>query len=261
MTHQTKVALVTGASQGVGRGIALGLAENGWDVGVNYHRNQAGAEATAGAIRAKGRQAWLLPADVGDSEQVQAMFEQLDRQAGRLDLLVNNAGVQTWASLLELREEDWDRTIRTNLKGTFLCTQQAARRMQATGGGRIINIGSGANKAPFPNLSDYCASKGGIETLTVVAAVELGRYGITVNCVAPGTIEIERTRLEDPDYAGTWAALTPLARIGQVEDVADAVVFLAGPRAGFITGQTLYVDGGLWSQIPWAYRGSTTPGT
>lgn len=254
MAQQTKVALVTGASQGVGRGIALGLAENGWDVGVNYHRNQAGAEDTAEVIRAKGRQAWLLPADVGDSQQVQAMFEQFDRQAGQLNLLVNNAGVQTWAPLLELREEDWDRTIRTNLKGTFLCTQQAARRMQTAGGGRIVNIGSGANKAPFPNLGDYCASKGGIETLTVVAAVELGQYSITVNCVAPGTIEIERTRLEDPDYAGTWAALTPLGRIGYVEDVANAVVFLAGPGADFITGQTLYVDGGLWSQIPWAYR-------
>lgn len=254
MAQQAKVALVTGASQGVGRGIALGLAENGWDVGVNYHRNQVGAEETAAAIRAKGRQAWLLPADVGDSQQVQAMFEQFDRQAGPLKLLVNNAGVQTWAPLLELREEDWDRTIRTNLKGTFLCTQQAARRMQTTGGGRIINIGSGANKAPFPNLGDYCASKGGIETLTVVAAVELGQYGITVNCVAPGCIEIERTRLEDPDYAGTWAPLTPLGRVGYVEDVANAVAFLAGPGADFITGQTLYVDGGLWSQIPWAYR-------
>jgi NAD(P)-dependent dehydrogenase (short-subunit alcohol dehydrogenase family) len=254
MTQQQKVALVTGAGQGVGRGIALGLAENDWDVGVNDHLNQAGAEDTAEAIRAKGRQAWLLPADVGDSQQVQAMFEQLDRQAGRLELLVNNAGVQTWASLLELREEDWDRTIRTNLKGTFLCTQQAARRMQAAGGGRIINIGSGANKAPFPNLGDYCASKGGIENLTRVAAVELGPYGITVNCVAPGCIEIERTRLEDPDYAGAWALLTPMRRIGYVEDVANAIVFLAGARADFITGQTLYVDGGMWSQVPWAYQ-------
>jgi NAD(P)-dependent dehydrogenase (short-subunit alcohol dehydrogenase family) len=254
MAQQTKIALVTGASQGVGRGIALGLAENDWDVGINYHSNQAGAEDTAEAIRARGRQAWLLPADVGDSRQVQAIFEQLDRQAGRLELLVNNAGVQTWASLLELREEDWDRTIRTNLKGTFLCTQQAARRMQAAGGGRIINIGSGANKAPFPNLGDYCASKGGIENLTKVAAVELGPYGITVNCVAPGCIEIERTRLEDPNYAGVWAPLTPVRRVGYVEDVANAVVFLAGPKADFITGQTLYVDGGLWSQIPWAYQ-------
>jgi NAD(P)-dependent dehydrogenase (short-subunit alcohol dehydrogenase family) len=200
-----------------------------------------------------GQQAWLLPADVGYSDQVEAMFKSFIELAGRIDLLVNNAGVQTWTPLIDLEESDWDRTIRTNLKGTFLCTQRAARLMKGTGG-RIVNIGSGANKAPFPNLSDYCASKGGIETFTTVAAVELGRYGITVNCVAPGTIEIERTALEDPDYAGEWGSRTPMGRIGHVEDVADAVVFFAGDKAGFITGQTLYVDGGLWSQVPWIYK-------
>jgi 3-oxoacyl-[acyl-carrier protein] reductase len=126
--------------------------------------------------------------------------------------------------------------------------------MQGAGaGGSIVNIGSGANKAPLPNLGDYCASKGGIESLTRVAAVELGPLGIRVNCVAPGTIEIERTRQEAPDYANTWAPLTPLRRIGQVSDVADAVVFLASPAARHITAQTLYVDGGLWSQVPWPY--------
>jgi len=254
MSQSTKVALVTGASQGVGRGIALGLARAGWDVGINYHRNQPGAEAVAALVQEAGQRSWLLRADVGDARQVAAMFEQLVAQAGRLDLLVNNAGRQTWMPLLELSTEDWERTIRTNLTGTFLCTQQAARLMKEAGHGRIVNIGSGANKAPFPCLSDYCASKGGIQTFTVVAAVELGRYGITVNCVAPGTIEIERTRLEDPDYAGAWGSLTPMGRIGHVEDVADAVVFLASEQARFITAQTLYVDGGLWSQVPWAYR-------
>lgn len=182
------------------------------------------------------------------------MFEKFLDSAGRIDLLVNNAGVQTWSPLLSLPEADWDRTIRTNLKGTFLCTQQAALRMKECDGGVVINIGSGANKAPFPNLVDYCASKGGIETLTVVAAVELGPLGIRVNCVAPGCIEIERTRLEDPDYAGTWGSLTPLRRVGRVEDVAEAVVFLASDAGSFVTGQTLYVDGGLWSQIPWPYE-------
>jgi NAD(P)-dependent dehydrogenase (short-subunit alcohol dehydrogenase family) len=252
MSQQFKNALVTGASKGVGRGIALGLVKDGWNVGVNYFQDQPGAESTAESIRSLGRQAWVLQADVGYSDQVQAMFKQFIEQAGRIDLLVNNAGVQTWESILKLREEDWDRTIRTNLKGAFLCTQQAARLMKETGG-RIVNIGSGANKAPFPMLSDYCASKGGIETFTTVAAIELGRYGITVNCVAPGTIEIERTKLEDPDYAGEWGSRTPMGRIGDVEDVADAVVFFAGEKAGFITGETLYVDGGLWSQVPWIY--------
>lgn len=251
------VALVTGASKGVGRGIALGLAAAGWDIVVNYHRDEAGAAETGDQIRARGRTCWTMQADVGDGDQMRAMFAKIREQVGRLDLAVNNAGVQTWSPLISLSEEDWDRTIRTNLKGCFLGTQQAALIMRDSGhGGSIINIGSGANKVPFPSLSDYCASKGGIESFTRVAAVELGPLGIRVNCVAPGTIEIERTRKESPDYANTWAPLTPLRRIGEVSDVAEAVVFLAGDGARFITGQTLYVDGGLWSQIPWPYRTS-----
>jgi NAD(P)-dependent dehydrogenase (short-subunit alcohol dehydrogenase family) len=254
-----KTALVTGAGGGLGRGIALGLAEDGWDVAVNDLPGVASAEETATAVRALGRRAWVVAADVGDGRQVRAMFERLDEQANGLDLLVNNAGVQTWAPLIDLREEDWDRTIRTNLKGTFLCTQQAARRMKGRGG-VIINIGSGANQAPFPNLSDYCASRGGIEMFTKVAAVELGADRIRVNCVAPGCIEIERTRREDPQYAEKWGALTPLRRIGTPADVARVVAFLASDRAAFVTGQTVYVDGGLWSQVPWAYPANSQEG-
>lgn len=244
------VALVTGASKGIGRGIALALAKDGWDVAVNYHRDATGADETAKSIRQMGRRSWVLQADVGVSSQVHRMFDSLLAAAGALHVLVNNAGVQTWSPLLELREADWDRTIATNLKGTFLCMQRAAAAMRDHGGS-IINIGSGATKTPFPNLGDYCASKGGIDNLTAVAAVELGPYGIRVNSVAPGSIEVERTRKEAADYAATWSPLTPLRRIGQVEDVADAVVFLASERARFITGQTLYVDGGLWAQGPW----------
>lgn len=253
MDMTEKRALVTGASRGVGRGIAIGLANAGWEVGINYFQDEAGAQRTAAAIRGAGGTCWTLRADVGDLRQVRTMFGEFGESAGGLELLVNNAGVQTWSPLIYLTEEDWDRTIRTNLKGTFLCTQQAALQMRDHGGGSIVNIGSGANKAPFPNLGDYCASKGGIEQLTAVSAVEFGPLGIRVNCVAPGTIETERTKLEDPDYAGTWGALTPLRRVGQVEDVADAVGFLAGEEARFITGQTLYVDGALWSQVPWPY--------
>jgi len=254
MTSNAKSALVTGASKGVGRGIAIGLAEAGWSVGVNYFKDRDGAEATASSIRDSGGTAWILQADVGDGEQVNGMFDAFLQQAGRLDLLVNNAGVQTWAPLLKLTEEDWQRTIRTNLTGCYLCARQAALRMKETGGGCIINIGSGANKAPFPNLVDYGASKGGIERFTSVTAVELGPHDIRVNCVAPGCIEIERTKKESPDYAGTWAPLTPLRRIGNVKDVANVVVFIASDAAGFVTGQTLYVDGGLCSQVPWPYE-------
>lgn len=252
---ETRTALVTGASKGVGRGIAVGLAEAGWDVVINYNGDRDGAEETAQSVRELGRGSWIVQANVGQSADVQRMFEEVDAMdSGPLQLLVNNAGVQTWCSLLELREEDWDRVINTNLKGTFLCTQQAAHRMIAHGlGGSIINIGSGANKRPFPNLVDYSASKGGINQLTQVAAVELGPQNIRVNCVAPGAIEIERTKLEANDYAGTWGPITPMRRIGKPNDVARACVFLASDEAQFVTGQTLYVDGGLLTQAMWPY--------
>ena len=226
MTEDRNVALVTGASKGVGRGIALGLADAGWDVGVNYNRDAEGAEQTAAGVRERGGTCWVYQADVGDADRVAGMFDAHEASVGRLDLMVNNAGVQTWCSLMELKVADWERTIGTNLTGTFMCTQRAARLMRERGG-CIINIGSGANKAVFPNLVDYSASKGGIDQLTRVAAVELGPLGIRVNCVAPGAIEIERTKLEDPDYAGTWGSLTPMRRVGQVADVAGAVVYLA----------------------------------
>jgi NAD(P)-dependent dehydrogenase (short-subunit alcohol dehydrogenase family) len=245
--------VVTGASKGVGRGIALGLAQVGFDVAVNYRGDPQGAEGTAEKIRAMGRNALTVQADIGFKVEVDRMFDAVLEKLGTPTVLVNNSGVQTWKSLLDLTEEEWDRVLRTNLKGTFLCTQRAARHMAVQRRGRIINIGSGSNKAPFPNLVDYTSSKGGVEMFTRVAAVELGHYGITVNCVAPGMIEIERTKAEAPDYAGTWARLTPLQRIGQVTDVAAAVVFLASPQAEFITARTLYVDGRLLSQILWPY--------
>ena len=251
---EAKAALVTGASKGIGRGISLALAKAGWDVAVNYNRDQLGAEATAEKVRQFGGQCWIYQADVGFGDQVSAMFERLRGDAGRIDLLVNNAGVQTFAPLLDLTEEDFNRTIRTNLKGCFLCSQQAARMMKARGRVCIINIGSGANKVPFPALVDYSASKGGIENLTKVCAVELGPHGIRVNCVAPGAIEIERTKLEAGDYAGTWEPLTPMRRVGQVEDVAAMVVFLASDAAEFTSGQTIYVDGGLFTATQWPYE-------
>ena len=247
-----KTALVTGAGRGIGREIALELARQGADIIVNDVSN---AEATVEEIRHLGRRALAVYADVGSSADVDRMIAQATKELSRIDILVNNAGVQTWSSLLDLAEADWDRVIRTNLKGCFLCTQRAARHMKEQSAGRIINLGSGSNKLAFPRLVDYSASRGGIEMFTKVAAVELAPYGITVNCVAPGAIETERTRQEAADFAATWAKLTPLGRIGTPLDVAHAVAFLASDAAAFITGQTLWVDGGLFSKPAWPYEG------
>jgi NAD(P)-dependent dehydrogenase (short-subunit alcohol dehydrogenase family) len=248
-----KIAVVTGASKGIGRGIALELGAAGFAVVVNYLGDRKGAEETAGKIRDSGAEALVAKADIGVKAEVDRMFDLALKELGTPEVLVNNAGRQTWKPLLDLTEEEWDGTLRTNLKGTFLCTQRAARHMVGLGRGRIINIGSGCNKVPFPNLVDYTSSKGGIEMFTRVAAVELGPHGINVNCVAPGAIEIERTNAEAPDYAATWSPLTPMRRVGYPVDVARAVAFLVSAGADFITGQTLYVDGGVFSQGPWPY--------
>ena len=257
---RTGVAIVTAGGSNLGAAISLGLARDGFDIVVTYLDTLDECQAAIDAIEALGRRVLALKCDAGFKTEVDAAFSAIHAWIGTApDVLVNNAGVQTWASLLDLEEADWDRVIRTNLKGCFLNTQAAARQMVAAGRpGRIINIGSGCNQNPFLNLVDYTASKGGIEMLTKSAAVELGPHGITVNCVAPGSIETERTKLEAPNYARDWSRITPLRRIGTLDDVANAVAFLAGDRASFITGQTLLVDGGVFTQTNWPHEGYTT---
>ena len=253
-TIKHKVALVTGGTGGIGKQIALALAHAGADVAVNYYVEPERAEETVRKLSQAGVNAIAVAGDVGLRADVQRMIDEVVAKLGRLDILVNNAGTQTWTPFLDVRDDEWERVLRTNLTGCFLCTQIAARSMKDHGGGAIVNIGSGCNKVPFPGLVAYTASKGGIEMLTKVAAVELAPHGIRVNCVAPGAIEVERTKLELDDYAGTWGSMTPLRRVGTPDDIASATLFMASPASSFITGQTLLVDGGLFTQPPWPHK-------
>lgn len=244
-------AIVTGANSGIGKAIVSRLAHSGYDVAINFRVDDDSAELLAQDLQKDGVRAISVYGDVGNAKDVDAMFEKILSSFGKIDALVNNAGVQVWKPLLEVEEAEWDRVITTNLKGCYLCTQRAARNMKDRRSGAIVNIGSGCNRVPFPNLSGYTASKGGIEMFTKSAAMELGPYGIRVNCVAPGAIETERTKKEVANFAKSWSQLTPLRRIGTPEDVVAAVEFLLSDRANFITGQTLAVDGGLFAQPRW----------
>lgn len=250
-----KLAIVTGGSIGVGQHLVSAMAHAGYSVAFSYRSSPGPAEKTVDQLTREGHRVLSLRCDVGLKADVDAFYEQAcDWHGDAPDLLVNNAGVQTWSPLLELTEERWDDVLRTNLKGCFLNTQAAGKRMAESGrGGTIVNLGSGCNKLAFPNLVDYTASKGGIEQFTKSAAVELGKYGITVNCVAPGAIATERTEEEAPDYAASWSPITPLGRVGTPEDVAGVVLFFASPAASFVTGQTIWVDGGLFTRAAWPY--------
>lgn len=251
-----RLVVVTGGSTGIGRQLVKAFAQEGDHVAFSYVGEDSPAQSLIAEITDEGGKVFCAPADVGDGGAVAGFFDAACTWASKApDVLINNAGVQTWSSLLDLSEQDWNRVIRTNLTGTFLNTKEAARRMVEAGkGGAIINIGSGCNKTAFPHLVDYTASKGGVEQFTKVAAVELGPNGIRVNCVAPGAIATERTFEEAPDYAQTWGKVTPLRRVGTPQDIVGPVMFLASEAAGFVSGQTLWVDGGLFTRPVWPYE-------
>ena len=249
----TQRVLVTGGDAGIGRTLALAFADGGYDVGFSYVRPGDHVDALVDGVSQRGQKAFGFQCDAGDELQVPQLYDDIEKaMGGALDVLVNNAGIQTWSPLLDLDVTDFDRVIRTNLRGCFLNTQAVAKHMiAAQKHGAIINLGSGCNKLGFPNLSDYTASKGGIEQFTKASAMELGPHGIRVNCVAPGAIATARTAQETPGYSEKWAALTPLRRIGTPEDLAGPILFLASKAADFVTGQTLYVDDGVFSSAPW----------
>ncbi len=240
-----KRALITGASKGIGAGIATALAREGADVAINYHGDAAGAEEVAAQVRALGRRATTIRADVARVAECRRLVEESAGALGGLDILVNNAGITLWQDFFATDEAHWDATLDTNLKSVFFCTQAAAGIMREGHWGRVVNISSGASRSPFRRATPYNASKGGMNILSLGLAAELGRYGITVNAVAPGAILIERTSHEMEDYGGHFAKVTPLGRVGYPEDIAGAVLYYCSPAADYVTGQVFWVDGGL----------------
>lgn len=249
-------AIVTAGVSAIGRDLVLALAEAGHAVAFTHLGAAEAAGALEAAVAARGGRAKGWESDAGDEAAVAAFHAAAADWAGEAPgVLVNNAGIQTWAPLLELEAADWDAVMRTNLRGTFLNTRAFGRALVAAGrGGAVVNLGSGCNKLAFPRLVDYTASKGGIEQFTKAAAVELGPQCIRVNCVAPGAIATERTAIEAGDYAGTWARVTPLRRVGTPQDICGPVLFLISDAASYVTGQTLWVDGGAFSQANWPYE-------
>ncbi len=247
------LAIITGGSTGIGRQLVEAFVAAGYRVAFSYRSSPDAANSLLAELDGKG-DVHARQCDVGDEADVESFYAWVEAGLGTPDVLVNNAGIQTWSSLLDLPAKDWEAVIRTNLTGCFLNTKAAAKLMEKAGrGGAVINIGSGCNKLAFPKLVDYTASKGGIEQFTKVAAVELGPLGIRVNCVAPGAITTERTDAEADNYSERWSKVTPLRRVGTPGDVAGSVLFFASPAADFVTGQTLWVDGGVFTQANWAY--------
>jgi 3-oxoacyl-[acyl-carrier protein] reductase len=251
MKLEKHVLLVTGASKGIGAAIAVEAAREGADVIVNYHSDEAGARRTVAQVCALGRRAIAIEADVSCKRDVDAMVERGTRELGLIDLLVNNSGIALWKPFLELDEATWDRTIDTNLKSVFLCSQAVARALVAARQkGSIVNISSIAARGALDCLVPYCASKGGMTLATQAMAAELAPYGIRVNAVAPGTIDIKRNRDTDPGYPGNWEKYIPSGRVGGPEEIARPVVFLCSEEASYVTGQILWADGGLTSYVP-----------
>jgi len=253
MRLKDKIALVTGSSQGIGRAIAVRFAQEGADVVINYNRTPKGAEEALREVEAAGRRGLVVQADLGKVEEIRRLVNTAIGHFGRLDVLVNNAGVETHAPFWEVKEEDYDKVLNVNLKGVFFATQEMVRHLMVSKRrGKIVNISSVHEDLPFPNFAAYCASKGGLKMLTRNLSVELGPLGININNIAPGAIEtpINTKLLNDPQKLGALLAQIPLNRLGQPGDVASLAVFLASDDADYVTGSTYFVDGGL----TWNYQ-------
>ncbi len=240
-----KTALVTGSGSGIGKAIALLLAGLGADVMVN-DVSKENAEQTAEEIRALGQKALVSPANVADAAQVAEMVAQMTAGFGRIDILVNNAGITRDGLMKDMDESQWDSVMDVNLKGVFLCCQQAAAAMSDQGYGRIVNISSASAQMGNIGQVNYAASKGGVISMTKTLAKELARFNITVNAVAPGYIKTPMTEAVPEKVERYLISQIPLGRAGESDDVAQAVAFLASDAAAYITGQVLAVNGGMY---------------
>jgi glucose 1-dehydrogenase len=242
-----KVVLVTGASKGIGAALALGCAREGADIIVNYHQDRAGAEATAAEVRALGRRALIVKADVGRVRDIDRMYARAQKAFPRLDVLINNAGLTGWSELFDTSEAKWDLVLDTNLKGTFFCSLAAARWMRDTGtAGAIVNVSTNCAALGVKNLVAYATSKAGLHGLTKQLAIELAPLGIRVNTFAPGPVNVDRNLRDDPNYRRVWGSVVPLGRTADAEEMIGPAVFLASAESSYVTGQVFYADGG-WS--------------
>lgn len=245
MKLEGKKALVTGASRGIGRAIALALAAEGADVVINYAGNEAAAKAVAQEVEALGRKALVVQADISSNAAATSLVEQAVKAFGRLDILVNNAGITRDGLLMRMKEEDWDAVLTTNLKGVFNCTKAAVKYMMKQRSGHIVSISSVVGITGNAGQANYAAAKAGVIGFTKAVAKEVASRGINVNAVAPGFIKTDMTKVLSEKVVAGMESTIPLRRLGEPTDIAKAVVFLASDDANYITGQTLHVDGGM----------------
>ncbi len=242
---ENQTAIVTGASRGIGRAIAVELAKCGANVVINYHGNAGAAEETAALCREFGVAALCVQADVSDSEDVKRLLKEALQLTGRIDILINNAGITKDSLLLRMKEEDFADVVRTNLFGAFYCMKQVTRPMMKQRYGRIVSVSSVVGLCGNAGQANYAAAKAGLIAMTKSAAKEMASRGITVNAVAPGMIETDMTQAMTQEAHEAMEASIPVGRMGTPQDIAHAVAFLCDPASSYITGQVLVVDGGM----------------